>query len=117
MQGITPNFEAENFSIKVKFSERRGRTCEVPRINTTALASVTSMVEASFPVRGPMLFNSLPINLRNFNGSADAFKRRLDKFLSQVPDQPSLPTYQQPASSNCVISQLASLRAAGIFLN
>ena len=116
-QGITPNFEGEKFRIRVNYSDRRGRTCVIPGINAQALASVTSMVEASFPVRGPKLFNTLPSSLRNFNGSTDAFKSRLDKFLNRIPDQPCLPAYQQPASSNSIIDQLAALRAAGIFLN
>ena len=82
-----------------------------------ALSSITSMIEASLSVRGPNLFNRLPINLRNFNGSVNAFKHRLDIFLKCIPDRPSLPGYQQSAPSNSIIDLLATLRAAGIFLN
>ena len=116
IQGITPNFEIEKFIIKTEISVRRGRSCTVPNINTQALASVTTMIESSFPVRGPKLFNSLPIKLRNYDGSAEAFKGRLDRFLAEVPDQPTLPAYQQPATSNSIIDQLAALRAAGVYL-
>ena len=60
------------------------------------------------------LFNALPFDLRNYDGSAEAFKSRLDKFLAEVPDKPSLPAYHQPATNNSIIEQLAVLRAAGI---
>ena len=75
------------------------------------------MVEASFPVRGPKLFNSLSMDLRNFDGSLDVFKRRLDKFLQTIPDQPCIPAYQQPALSNSIVDQLSALRAAGVCHN
>ena len=117
MQGLTPNFEGDKFRIRTEYSARRGRICVVPGLNTLALASVTSRIEASLPVRGPKLFNCLPVNIRNFDGSADTFKSRLDRFLSSVPDQPCMPAYQQPASSNSIIDQLSALRAAGIYLN
>ena len=75
------------------------------------------MIDASFPVYSARLFNCLPKNIRNCEASADAFKMRLDKFLKYVPDQPSMPGYQQPALRNSIIDQLAALRAAGVFLN
>ena len=117
LQGLVPNFEGERYQIKLEYNDRRGRTCRVPGINVLALSSITSMIEASLSVRGPNLFNRLPIFLRNFNGSVNAFKHKLDIFLKCIPDRPSLPGYQQSAPSNSIIDQLATLRAAGIFLN
>ena len=89
--------------------------CRVPPLNTGAPVRIRTMVESSFAVRGPKLFNSLSIELRNFNGSVDGFKTRLDKFLSLIPDKPCTPGYHQPALSNSVIDQTALLRAGGIF--
>ena len=114
IQGITPNFQTEKFKIKVQHSPRRGRSCVIPSVNTRSLASVATKVEGSFAIRGPKLFNALPFDLRNYDGSAEAFKSRLDKFLAEVPDKPSLPAYHQPATNNSIIEQLAVLRAAGI---
>ena len=115
MQGFIPNLTDEKFKIRVDVSARRGRMCKLPTINTLSLASVTTMIESSFFVRGPKLFNCLPAHLRNFDGTADTFKNRLDRFLKTVPDQPCLPAYQQPATSNSIIDQLANMRAGGIF--
>ena len=104
-----PNFQSDKFGIKLTVNDRRGRTCIIPPINTRALASVSSLVESSFPIRGPRLFNALPANVRNYDGSVDAFKARLDKFLALVPDQPCTPNYHQPSASNSILDQLAAL--------
>ena len=63
-----------------------------------------------------MLYNALPAELRNFDGSVDTFKRNLDKFLAKIVDKPCISGYQQPASSNSILTQLSVLRAAGVFL-
>ena len=117
IQGLTPNFCGEKFKINIENSARRGRICVIPGLNTRSLTRVTTMVEASFPVRGPKLFNALPMNIRNFDGSVDAFKSRLDKFLATVPDKPHMPAYQQLSTSNSILDQLIVLRAAGIYAN
>ena len=39
---------------------------------------------------GIKLFNSLPLELRSFKGSKNAFKNTLDRFLEQIPDQPEV---------------------------
>ena len=87
IQGITPNFQTPKFCVRVQNNPRRGRLCLIPSINTRSLASVLTLVEASFAIRGPQPYNSLPIDLRNYDGSAETFKRRLDKFLASVPAQ------------------------------
>ena len=115
LKGYIPNLISDKFKIRFDISARRGRTCKLPSINSRSLASVNSMIESSFYVRGPKLFNCLPAKLRNFDGSTDSFKSQLDGFLSKIPDQPCLPAYQQPALSNSIIDQLAAQRADGIF--
>ena len=113
--GVVPNIENDKFQLKTTQNARLGRKCIIPPINPVSSASVASMVESSFPVRGPRLFNALPPDLRNFNGSTLSFKAEVDKFLQNVPDQPCMPGYQQPASSNSIIDQLAVQRGAGVF--
>ena len=44
----------------------------------------------SFTVRGPELFNSLPKDLRNYEGSMDSFKNHLDSFLELIEDSPRM---------------------------
>ena len=116
IEGLVPNFEDQRFSIKTHYSVRMDRVCRVPAINTSSTAKIRNMVEHSFAVQGPKLFNCLTPALRNFQGSFQAFKTKLDIFLSKVPDKPCTPGYHQSAASNSILVQLAHMRAEGIFL-
>ena len=77
------------------FSERRGRMCKIPSVSGNQCPSaVRNVREASLAVRGPKLFNILPKSIRNVTGvSVNTFKRKLDHFLSQIPDQPTVDGY------------------------
>ena len=86
--GVVPNLKAEKFTLVTETSARRGRTCNVPRLNPRAAARIKSEIDASFPVYGDKLFNCLPKSLRDCDASANTFKKRLDKFLKRIPDQP-----------------------------
>ena len=66
--------------------------------------------ENSFAVRGPRLFNAMPVDIRNYVGDIDGFKRILDVYLAGVPDRPCLPGYPQPAASNSLLDQIVQLR-------
>jgi len=79
--------------------------------------SYPDMIDASFPVMAPKLFNALPSEIRNFEGSVNAFKGRMDKFYAEIPDKPATPGYHQTAASNSIIDQLDALRAEGVFYN
>ena len=107
--GVSPNFENQRFKLNIVANERRGRSIDIPPINTSATMANRTMIDRSFPIRGPKLFNSLPKRLRNFEGSVDTFKRHLDKFLSEIPDQPCIPGYQQAAPTNSIIDQLDTI--------
>ena len=68
---------------------RRGTWCKVDRYSSP-------LREASFLIWGPRVFNATPKEIRDFRppvtskNPVDSFKRKLDKFLSQVPDKPNL---------------------------
>ena len=115
LTGLSPNFEEERFQVKTKFSQRRGLQCQIPPIVSSARARIKTLADQSFAVRGPKLFNELPKNLRTTECSFNVFKGRLDKFLLNVPDQPSLPGYQQQAVSNCLLDQIQQLKRDGTF--
>ena len=65
--GITPNLVDDQLSIKTVYSERRGLSCVVPPIRTSATSRIKTAVERSFAIRAPMLFNSLPVEIRSSN--------------------------------------------------
>ena len=112
--GIVPNFENERFKLKTTTNVRRGRSITIPPLNTRATMGNRTLIDLSFPIQGPNLFNCLPAKLRNFYGSVDAFKRNLDKFLMEIPDQPCVPGYQQSAPTNSIIDQFRVVVAAGL---
>ena len=59
---------------------------------------------------GPKIFNAMPLEVRNFSCEGQnkmlAFKNNLDKYLSQIPDQPHIPGVRRAAASNSVIDQI-----------
>ena len=115
LTGLSPNFEEERFKIKSVVSERRGLKCRIPLVVSSATARIKTLADQSFAVRGPKMYNELPKKLRDTDLSFDAFKRSLDKFLSRIPDQPSLPGYYQQSASNCLIDQIQQLKRDGSY--
>ena len=111
ISNLAPNVEIANASISTYNHIRRGRLCYVPPLNNRSRAAVRTLKEASFPVEGSKTFNALPTNLRNFEGSLEAFKWKLDRFLSTVPDTPALPHHHISAAGNSLLQQLVQQRA------
>ena len=116
IKGLAPNLDDERFKIQTTEQQRRGLTCKIPPLVTGTLQSVRTKVDSSFAIRGPKLFNCLPNDLRNKDLSYPQFKAKLDRFLAKIPDQPVFPHYSRAASSNCILHQLAQMRAERIFL-
>ena len=114
INGHAPNFE--NMAIVTRQNERRGLTCTIPRYVSTP-GRIQTLKEGSFMVHGPRLFNEIPRDLREFEGSPETFKARLDVFLKTVPDKPALPHYRQPASGNGLREQLAQQRRNNIYVS
>ena len=86
-------------------SDRRGKFCDIPPLNTRATMAMKTKVDSSFPIKGARLFNALPLALRYYEGSFDSFKAKLDTLLS-VPDKPLLPNYpRQSVEYNSIISR------------
>ena len=110
IEGLAPNISTNR--IHTKESDRRGRYCVLPKLKTgDCSAKLKTIRENSFGVHAPKLFNVLPKHVRNITGvSANTFKHHLDKLLSTVPDQPSIPGYSggRAAASNSILHQMIS---------
>ena len=109
MYGLVPDV---NGKIKTIRRGRRGLICEIERVNFRAPAMALKAKTESFAYRAPQLFNSLPRYLREVEG-LDKFKRALDKFLRNVPDQPHAHGYHRRAASNSIRDQLDVMRRDG----
>ena len=96
-------------------SERRGRTIVPCKVVRNCPAAVRHARESSLGVKGAQLFNLLPASLRNFESvHAEAFKANLDKFLSQVPDQPTVSGLVRAAETNSLLQQIPMMRNSDI---
>ena len=117
IKGIVPNLTESNLRLRWEHRGRRGLMCDIPLLNRGAMARYKTLKDNSLCVRGPRLYNCLPIHMRDENISFVRFKRRLDEFLAEVPDKPSLPgtNYSQLARSNSIEDQLEVLRRQGIY--
>ena len=85
-----------NPGISFHESLRHGKRCDVP-----SLKECNKQREQSFMVRGPKIFNSLPQELREYGSLLpptgkserslqDGFKRKLDDYLTNLPDEPNV---------------------------
>ena len=111
IQGHAPNLLGRDKVVSTNANPRLGRYCLLPPLNKKAPNYVQTLRENSFSVYGPKLFNELPTELRNFDGSLASFKCRLDKFLSTVEDQPYDPSKLKLADSNNLRDQIRCARS------
>ena len=110
IQGLAPNLLGKYNIRYVDTNLRLGRYCLLPNLNHSAPLYVQTLKENSFCVHGPKLFNALEKNLRNFDGSLQTFKSKLDKFLATIEDAPLVPTEPQVATSNSLLDQVVRAR-------
>ena len=115
----------ENFSPNCALSWenlfKNGRLCSIPSSQYETPRSVKTLRETSFQVKGPALFNSLPMEIRNAtNCSLNSFKNLLDSFLEKIPDTPLSQTYfpvpldrLSASPSNSIIDWMRYLETPG----
>ena len=90
---------------------RRGRECEVAEIVRSAPTAVRRARENSLSVKGAKIFNLLPAEIRNINSDkVQHFKTKLDEFLRNVPDEPTIAGEPRVSESNCLLHQIPRSR-------
>ena len=113
LEKLVPNIsDQENCGIKKLWSDRLGRSCALPSINSKTPASLQSTLRGSLSFHGVQLFNILPRYIRNMTECGiDEFKRALDQFLSLIPDEPQVPGYTacRTADSNSLLHMIKSM--------
>ena len=77
------------------------------QVNLKSPAVVKNARQTSLGVRGALIFNLLPENIRAMNSEhIEMFKNHLDVFLSSIPDQPTVAGQGRAADSNSLLHQL-----------
>ena len=86
---------------------RRGRTAIPGVVVQSSPAQVRRARECSLAVKGAKIFNLLPNHIRNTNSEhVELFKCKLDTFLSEIPDQPTVAGLGRASESNSLLSQI-----------
>ena len=105
-QGLVEGYDLD-FSDK---GSRTGRKAIPAQTVNSAPAAVKKARAASLAVKGAMLFNTMPLSLRNSDHmDVPMFKNHLDIYLSNIPDQPTTPGLGRAASSNSLLHQVVVL--------
>ena len=105
--GLCPNPGLDG----IIWTERAGFTIH-PKVNRKAQSWVQNLRQSSFFIKGPMIFNGLPIELRKITipdnpnkNHVLAYKKILDEYLTHIPDQPQVQGLTRAADSNSIIHQ------------
>ena len=114
IQGLAPNLLGGDKIKCVDSNPRLGRYCQLPPLNKKAPMYVQTMRENSFSVYGPRLYNELTPEIRNYNGTSETFKRKLDKYLASVKDRPHDPKEPKMAETNSIKDQIRYARSKAL---
>ena len=105
LEKVVPNLTTEENKIKSVSTLRNGRQWHLEiALDSSAIASW-----GSFSVHGARLFNCLPQQLRDMTDvELPEFKKKLDEFLANIPDEPQSPGYTDTrrAASNSLLDMV-----------
>ena len=87
-------------------STRNGRMCRKFHLSSSAPSKIKTIQHNSISRFGSRLFNVLPQDIRDFKGTIESFKNKLDKYLLKLPDEPKIQGYTVAASSNSIPDQV-----------
>ena len=103
---------APNCGIQLaQLNERLGRKCKIPSIRPNTRTAIQTLRENSFQINGARLFNCLPKHVRTIQFNQEDFKEALDKYLSEVPDEPRIGSLLPTAIDQLTGKQSNSLLA------
>ena len=102
-QGMVQGYHVEYTSV----SGRRGRTALPRNVVQSSSSLVKKARESSIGVKGARIFNLLPAHIRNISSdNVDEFKKSLDSFLTNIPDQPTIACRGRAAETNSLLHQI-----------
>ena len=102
-QGMVQGYNVEYTSV----IGLRGRTALPRNVVQSSSSLVRKARESSIGVKGARIFNLLPAHIRNVNAdNVDSFKKSLDSFITNIPDQPTLAGMGRAAESNSLLHQI-----------
>ena len=110
MYKILHNISPNDLNIEFSENDRRGIQAKVPKITKEAKMRYRSQYDASFAVRGPMLWNRIPTQITT-KQTLEGFKSALTTWLYSLPDSPPI---QGTSSRNSLLDfNLSSVNEGG----
>jgi len=106
-----PGFTIESYNETKKEIMLKIQDAPLDRAGQPSVRELKKLKANSIVNYGTLLYRSLPGYLRTTEEhegktqTADSFKIRLDKYLHQIPDEPTCPKRQRRAESNSIIAQ------------
>ena len=102
-QGLVNGYDIDFTNEK----NRLGRQVVPKSVVISSPLTVRKARESSMAVKGARIFNLIPAAIRNMNTDhIDTFKCNLDSFLSEIPDQPTVPGLFRAAETNSLLHQI-----------
>ena len=101
-----------DLNIQFLESPRHGMTALVPRLIKSSRSRNQTLLDDSFAVMGPRLWNAIPGNLRAVADQTQ-FKIELTKFLNTIPDKPPVSGYKC-ANGNSLLDWNKNTAAAAV---
>ena len=83
---------SNDIDVTFRDSARFGKVAIIPPIHRSSSVKAQTMYDASFAVRGPTLWNTLPKLVKSYD-KLNTFKVNLDKYLKDIPDRPPVSGY------------------------
>ena len=103
---------APNCDMKLaQFHNRLGRKCKIPSLRPNTRTAIQTLRERSFQINKARLFNSLQKHVTDIQFNQEHFKDALDKYLSDVPDEPRIGSLLPSAIDRLTGKQSNSLLA------
>lgn len=96
---ILNNIFPNTIQIKFKHHDRTSSIKAILKPIPQSKGSSATNYEGSFEISSAKLWNILPPNLTTIT-SLPLFKRKLEKFLANIPDQPPLPGYPHTSDNS-----------------
>jgi hypothetical protein len=97
----------KGYSVIVSVIGRRSRTTLPRDVVQSSPSLVRKARESSIGVKGARLFNLLPAHIRKIDANnVETFKKSLDSFLTDIPDQPTIAGQGRTGESNSLLHQI-----------
>ena len=104
---------SNDLHIELVSRPRSGIKAKVPCLRSGSAIGHQSLLDNSFAVMGPRLWNCVPVQINKI-GTFDLFKQKLTSLLMRIPDKPPTKGYSTP-NSNSILNWRVDIATAELW--